>query len=78
MTLMSGRLGVEHSQQSLTIRFASNRSGWERLVALVDSERQCCGFVEWELKDLGEEISLTVRGDREGVTAMAASFQIQA
>ncbi len=76
--LMSVRLGAERSAQSLTVRFAAAGADWERLVALVDSERVCCGFVEWELEDLGDQISLSVRGDEDGVTAMAESFGISA
>lgn len=46
------------------------------LSELVACERQCCGFVAWELEDLGDEVMLSVRGDTEGVTAMAESFGV--
>lgn len=46
------------------------------LSELVAGERQCCGFVAWELEDLGDEVMLSVRGDTEGVTAMAESFGV--
>lgn len=38
---------------------------------LFAAEWQCCGFVAWEVEDLGDEVILTVRGDTDGVTAMA-------
>jgi hypothetical protein len=46
------------------------------LSELVAEERQCCGFVAWELEDLGDEVMLSVGGDTEGVTAMAESFGV--
>jgi hypothetical protein len=76
--VMGGRLGAELTSQGLTVRFSTDRAGRERLVALVGAERQCCGFVEWELEDQGDEMSLTVRGNLEGVMALAESFEINA
>jgi hypothetical protein len=73
---MGKRLGAKQLSDSLVIRFAPDPASWERLVVLVASERECCGFVEWELEHLGSEISLTLGGDREGLTAMAESFGI--
>lgn len=77
-TLLRGQGRVEHSRRSLTVAFGPDAARWEKLVALVASERECCGFVEWELDDLGSEIVLTLRGEKEGLTAMAESFGINA
>ena len=76
--VMGGRLGAELTSHGLTVRFSTDRVGRERLVALVAAERQCCGFVECELEDQGDEMSLTVRGNKEGVMALAESFEINA
>jgi hypothetical protein len=43
---------------------------------LVVAERQCCGFVDWELQDRRDELSLIVRGNPDGVLAIAESFGV--
>jgi hypothetical protein len=47
-----------------------------KLDELVAAERECCGFVDWELQNRGDELRLIVRGDPEGVSAMAESFGV--
>jgi hypothetical protein len=47
-----------------------------KLGELVAAERECCGFVDWELQNRGDELRLIVRGDPEGVSAMAESFGV--
>lgn len=74
--LMIRRLTFDRSPQHLTLRFPSDDELRAALGELVAAERQCCGFVEWEVNDLGEEVILTVRGDADGVTAMAESFGV--
>ncbi len=74
--LLDRRLSVVRSPQHLTVRFRADGEMTAELSALVAAERQCCGFVAWELEDLGNEVVLTVRGDTEGVTAMAESFGV--
>jgi len=63
-----------HSRLHLTIRFARDDAVRSELIDLVAAERICCGFVGWTLKDLGNEMVLTISGDTEGVAAMAESF----
>lgn len=74
--LVGQSLKVERSDQHLTIHFAANHILLTELTKLVVAERQCCGFVAWELDDRGNEMVLTVRGDALGVTAMAETFRL--
>jgi len=74
--LMDRRLSVDRSPQRLTVRFPTDDEVMPELIELVAAERQCNGFVSWELEDLGNEVVLTVRGDTEGVMAMAESFGV--
>jgi hypothetical protein len=71
------RLGVRRSDQHLTIRFAASAMLRAELAGRVVAERQCCGFVAWELDDRGDGILLTVSGEPDGVTAMAKAFRIE-
>ncbi|HJU81702.1 MAG TPA: hypothetical protein VJ796_08115 [Acidimicrobiia bacterium] len=75
--LVGQHLEVQRSDQKLTIRFAANAIPRAELARLVVAERQCCGFVTWELHDQGEEMLLTVSGDPFGVTAMAKAFRLE-
>ncbi|MCA1737046.1 MAG: hypothetical protein LC739_13395 [Actinobacteria bacterium] len=63
---MDRRLSVDRSPQRLTVRFPTDDEVMPELIELVAAERQCCGFVSWELEYLGNEVVLTVRGDTEG------------
>ena len=74
--LLNRRLSVDRSPQHLTVRFPTGDDLMAELSALVAAERQCCGFVAWDLEDRGNEVVLTVRGDNEGLTAMAESFGV--
>jgi hypothetical protein len=73
---MPRHLSVDQSPRRLTVRFRGDDVSSANLSDLVAAESQCCGFVAWELEDVGDEVTLTVRGDQEGVTAMAESFGI--
>ena len=73
-SVMSSRLAVDQSPQLLTVRFPNSFDLSAKLSELVAAESECCGFVDWELQDRGEEVHLVVRGDPEGVMAMAESF----
>lgn len=75
---MALRLSVDRSPQLLTVRFPPIVDLSKKLGELVAAESECCGFVAWGLEDLGAELMLTVRGDNEGVAAMAESFGISA
>jgi hypothetical protein len=75
-SVMAVRLTVDLSPQLLTVRFPPSVDLSTKLGELVAAESECCGFVDWELQDRGDELRLIVRGDREGVSAMAESFGI--
>ncbi|HKX75925.1 MAG TPA: hypothetical protein VJR05_11125, partial [Acidimicrobiia bacterium] len=51
-------LGVEQSDQMLTIRFSATAE--DELMRLVEAEGQCCSFARWDLAEAGEEVILTV------------------
>jgi hypothetical protein len=65
---------VERSVHSLSLHFAAGAATRAELARLVVAERQCCGFVDWELEDLGDELVVTISGDPTGVGAMVESF----
>jgi len=73
---MAARLTVDLSPQLLTVRFPTSVELSTKLGELVAAESECCGFVDWELQDRGDELLLIVRGDPEGVLAMAESFGV--
>ena len=74
--LLNRRLSIDRSPERLTVSFPIGDDLIADLSALVAAERQCCGFVAWDLEDRGNEVVLIVRGDIEGVTAMAESFGV--
>ena len=73
---MAARLTVDLSPQLLTVRFPTSIGLSTKLRELVAAESECCGFVDWELQDRGDELRLIIRGDPEGVLAMAESFGV--
>jgi hypothetical protein len=73
---MAARLSVDLSPQLLTVRFPPSVELSNKLAGLVAAESECCGFVDWDLEDRGGELRLIVRGDVEGVLAMAESFGV--
>lgn len=74
--MIARRRRTERSSRRLAVYFAAEDDSWAKLSELVAAEGLCCGFVTWELKDLGAELMLAVGGDPEGVKAMAESFGI--
>lgn len=72
--LLTRRLDVDRSSNYLTLSFEGTEAVRAELADLVASERQCCGFVAWELQHRGDKTLLTISGDADGVTAMAESF----
>ena len=74
--LMEQRLGADRSAQHLTVRFTGDDEVRANLVDLVTAERECCNFVDWELEDRGQELTLTIRGDANGVAAMSEAFGV--
>jgi hypothetical protein len=73
---MAARLTVDLFPRLLTMRFPTSIELSTKLRELVAAESECCGFVDWELQDRGDELHLTVRGDPEGVLAMAENFGV--
>ena len=73
---MALRSKATTSPERLTVHFPLDTDTSTRLSELVAAERECCGFVEWDLAVLGRETVLTVSGDREGVIAMAEALGI--
>ena len=71
---MAARLTVELTPQLLTVRFPPSVDLSTKLGELVAAESECCGFVNWALEDRSDELRLIVRGNVEGVLAMAESF----
>jgi hypothetical protein len=47
-----------------------------RLTELVAAERDCCGFLDWELEESGDDLVLTVSGEEMGLAAIAAQFGV--
>lgn len=76
IALMGRRLSVDLSPQRFTVRFPIGDQLRAELGELVAAERQCCGFVAWELEDLGDQVTLSIRGDVDGVMAMAEAFGV--
>jgi hypothetical protein len=75
-TVMAARLFVDLQPERLTVGFTQSVYLSTRLGELVVAERQCCGFVDWELQDRRDELSLIVRGNPDGVLAIAESFGV--
>jgi hypothetical protein len=71
--LLSG--GSAHKTDGqLTVAFPRSFVSADRLRALVAAERQCCGFVDWNLEERGTDLVITVRGEPDGLRAIAESF----
>ena len=65
---------VERPVHGLSLHFTADDATRAELRRLVVAERQCCGFVDWELEDRGDELVVTISGDSTGVDAMVESF----
>jgi hypothetical protein len=65
---------VQRPVGGLSLHFPATDNIRSDLVRLVGAERQCCGFVDWQLEDLGDVLVLTISGDPAGVEAMVESF----
>ena len=73
---MGQRIGVVRSTTRLTIRFPPGAALSTKLGELVAAEKECCGFVDWQLDEQSDELALTIFGDPAGVLAMAESFGV--
>jgi hypothetical protein len=65
---------VERPVHGLYLHFTADDATRAELQRLVVAERQCCGFVSWDLEDRGDELVVTINGDPTGVNAMVESF----
>jgi hypothetical protein len=65
---------VERLAHGLDLHFIATDDSRSDLVRLVGAERRCCGFVDWQFEDLGDELVVTISGDPAGVEAMVESF----
>lgn len=71
---MSHKESSHQTSNALTVRFPPVENLTSRVPILVAAESECCGFVDWEFGDHGGHLVLTIRGNEEGVIAMAESF----
>jgi hypothetical protein len=72
--LLGRRLSFDRSPRHITVRFAAGDNVLAQLQGLIAAEQQCCGFVAWEVEELGNAVLLAVRGDPDGVRAMSEAF----
>lgn len=72
--LVADRVSAERSALELRIRFKDHEEVRSELNRLVAAERECCGFVDWDLDVEEGELILSVRGEESAVTAIGAAF----
>lgn len=61
---------VSHRQDGATLHLVYERNARQELERIVEGERQCCGFLEFDLRDAGRRAELTIRApDVPGVEA---------
>jgi hypothetical protein len=74
--LLAGRLSDERSERELRVRFRDHDDVSTELHRLVAAERECCGFVDWDLARLQGELVLTVKGEESAVASIDAAFSL--
>ncbi|HEU4751043.1 MAG TPA: hypothetical protein VFT54_08295 [Acidimicrobiia bacterium] len=74
--VIADRLSEERSPLELRVRFRDDESVRVELNRLVAAERECCGFVAWDLSDLDGELVLSVTGEPTGVAAIDEAFRL--
>jgi hypothetical protein len=74
--LLADRISDEHSELELRVRFRDHEDIRTELSRLVAAERECCGFVDWELANVEGAFVLTVRGDESALAAIDAAFSL--
>jgi hypothetical protein len=57
------RRRVARTSGSVVVHYANLPGARDRLAALVETERECCAFVDWRIDDASEELRLIVTGD---------------
>ena len=72
--LLADRVSAERSALELRVRFTDQEAISTELNRLVTAERECCGFVDWDLDVEEGELILSVRGEESAVAAIGAAF----
>jgi hypothetical protein len=72
--LLADRVSAERSALELRVRFKDFEEVRSELNRLVAAERECCGFVDWDLDVEEGELILSVRGEESAVAAIGAAF----
>jgi hypothetical protein len=76
-SVIEHRLQFDRSPQRLTVNFPDTDQLRNDLGNLVVAERECCGFVAWDLDDVDDQLLLTVSGSADGVTAISEAFRLE-
>ena len=58
------------------VRFRNDDGIATRLERLVDAERACCGFADWQVGSARDAVVLRVTSSDDGVAALRAAFGI--
>lgn len=66
---------VEAGHDRLVFRFPEEVR--DDLLNLVEAERDCCGFVDWDITPAGNDLQLTISGDEMGMAAISAQFGVE-
>jgi hypothetical protein len=66
--------GRQDIEAGLTLRFRALPGVAAELEQLAAAERDCCAFARWEITRAGEELTLAVTADGEGVAAVREMF----
>ncbi len=74
--LLGERRAAHQSPEELRLRFRGEARLRTELDRLVAAERECCGFVTWDLENHDDEVILSIRGEPTGVAAMAEAFHL--
>jgi hypothetical protein len=68
-------LGYQHDGHALTLRYAPDAIGPVR--AMVTAEQHCCGFLEFEVRQLADAVHVTITAPahaREAADELFAQF----
>ena len=76
--LVAELASLENQPGRLKLSFQNGEETRADLIRLIAAERECCGFVEWDLEESPVAIAVIVTGSNEGVAAMAEAFGVAA
>lgn len=74
--LVAELASVENQPGRLKLSFQNGEETRADLMRLIAAERECCGFVAWDLEETTAAIAVLVTGSNEGVSAMAEAFGV--